>query len=139
MMIVTLAAVALLVAGQHGLGFQPPVPIIKVKAGKSQKLTSTFLVGDTKIWGHGGGYSQADLDNHADQMNPNNDAYWSSRDDDDDEDEYSQAELDNHADQMNPNNDDDDGDDDYEYSQAELDNHADQMNPNNDAYWSSRG
>lgn len=26
-----------------------------------------------------GGPSQADMDNHADQMNPNNDAYWSSR------------------------------------------------------------
>jgi hypothetical protein len=24
-------------------------------------------------------YSRADLDNHANQMNPNNDAYWSSR------------------------------------------------------------
>lgn len=27
----------------------------------------------------GGGYSKADLDNHADQLNPNNDAYWQSR------------------------------------------------------------
>ena len=26
--------------------------------------------------------SQADLDNHANQLNPNNDAYWSSRDED---------------------------------------------------------
>ena len=25
------------------------------------------------------GKSQADLDNHANQMNPNNDAYWESR------------------------------------------------------------
>mmetsp|Transcript_28656 Transcript_28656/g.63092 ORF Transcript_28656/g.63092 Transcript_28656/m.63092 type:complete len:83 (+) Transcript_28656:2188-2436(+) len=25
-------------------------------------------------------YSQGELDNHAGQMNPNNDAYWSSRD-----------------------------------------------------------
>ena len=25
------------------------------------------------------GRSQADLDNHANQMNPNNDAYWESR------------------------------------------------------------
>jgi hypothetical protein len=25
-------------------------------------------------------YSQAELDNHANQLNPNNDAYWSSRD-----------------------------------------------------------
>lgn len=29
----------------------------------------------------GGGASQADRDNHANQLNPNNDAYWSSRDD----------------------------------------------------------
>ena len=26
-----------------------------------------------------GGYSQADLDNHADQLNPTSDAYWESR------------------------------------------------------------
>ena len=64
-----------------------------------------------------------DLDNHADQMNPNNDEYWHSRDIDcDDDDDY-----------------DDDDDDDYEYSQDDLDNHADQMNPNNDEYWHSRG
>jgi len=25
-------------------------------------------------------YSQAELDNHSDQLNPNNDAYWESRD-----------------------------------------------------------
>lgn len=61
-------------------------------------------------------YSQAELDNHANQCNPNNDAYWSSRG-------YS---------------DDDDIEDEYTYSQAELDNHANQCNPNNDAYWSSR-
>ncbi len=24
-------------------------------------------------------YSKADLDNHSDQLNPNNDAYWDSR------------------------------------------------------------
>lgn len=125
------------------MGFQP----LSCRGGKAQKLA--FLAENTRIFGHGGGgggYSQADLDNHADQMNPNNDAYWSSRDgddydeDDDDDYEYSQAELDNHADQMNPNNDAywSSHDDDYECSQDELDNHADQMNPNNDAYWSSR-
>ena len=37
-------------------------------------------------------YSQEELDNHSDQLNPNNDAYWTSRgydgrpDDQDDED-----------------------------------------------------
>lgn len=74
---------------------------------------------DSLSMGGGNGneeYSQEELDNHADQMNPNNDAYESSRGDDYDDD-----------------------DDDYEYSQEELDNHADQMNPNNDAYESSRG
>jgi hypothetical protein len=57
-------------------------------------------------------YSQEELDNHANQMNPNNDEY---------------------------DGDDDDDDEDYEYSQEELDNNADQMNPNNDEYYNSRG
>jgi hypothetical protein len=46
--------------------------------------------------------TQADLDNHANQCNPNNDAYQG---DDHDDDGYSQADLDNHANQCNPNND----------------------------------
>lgn len=29
--------------------------------------------------GGGGGQSQTDLDNHSNQLNPNNDAYWQSR------------------------------------------------------------
>lgn len=34
-------------------------------------------------------HSQADLDNHANQLNPNNDEYWNSRDEErpDDHDE----------------------------------------------------
>ena len=56
------------------------------------------------------------MDNHANQCNPNNDAYYSSRGDDYDYD-------DSH---------------DTHYSQADLDNHANQCNPNNDAYYSSR-
>lgn len=49
----------------------------------------------SKGGGHGHGVSgythtQAQLDNYANQHNPNNDAY--------------QANLDNHADQCNPNN-----------------------------------
>ena len=36
-------------------------------------------------------HSQDDLDNYANQHNPNNDAYWDD--------------LDNHANQCNPNND----------------------------------
>jgi len=55
--------------------------------------------------------TQADLDNHANQCNPNNDAYQGNNDQ---------------------------GDDDTGYSQADLDNHANQCNPNNDAYHSSR-
>ena len=58
-------------------------------------------------------------DNHANQMNPNNDAYWQSRGHDERPDDW--------EDQVDA----DDGEDD--------DNRANQMNPNNDAYWSSRG
>ena len=61
--------------------------------------------------------NQPDLDNHANQCNPNNDAYYSSRGDDYD---YDSDNSDTH------------------YSQADLDNHANQCNPNNDAYHSSR-
>ena len=59
-----------------------------------------------------------DLDNHANQMNPDNDEYYQSRGYD------------------GRPEDGDDGDDGP--SQADLDNHANQMNPNNDAYHSSR-
>ncbi|MGI9251854.1 MAG: hypothetical protein ACR2PR_11790 [Pseudohongiellaceae bacterium] len=45
--------------------------------------------------------TQDDLDNHANQLNPNNDLYEG---DDDDGPERSQDDLDNHANQMNPNN-----------------------------------
>ncbi len=58
-------------------------------------------------------------DNRADQMNPNNDAYWESRGYDERPDDWAGRV-----------GDDDDWDD---------DNRADQLNPNNDAYWSSRG
>ena len=57
-------------------------------------------------------------DNRADQMNPNNDAYWESR--------GYEGRPDNWADQDDGNEENDD-------------NRANQMNPNNDAYWSSRG
>jgi len=33
-------------------------------------------------------YSQDDLDNHADQLNPNNDAYWQSRGEDERPDDW---------------------------------------------------
>ena len=58
-------------------------------------------------------------ENRADQMNPNNDAYWESRGYDERPDDW--------EDRV-------DGDDD-----GDEDNRANQLNPNNDAYWSSRG
>ena len=58
-------------------------------------------------------------DNHANQMNPNNDAYWDSRG------------FDGRPDDWEDRGDEDGGGDD--------DNRANQLNPNNDAYSSSRG
>jgi hypothetical protein len=37
-----------------------------------------------------GGYSQDDLDNHGDQLNPNNDAYWQSRGEDERPEDWQQ-------------------------------------------------
>ena len=67
--------------------------------------------------------TKEDLDNHANQLNCNNDAYWQSRGD-----EERPADWDDHC-----------CDDDVEYSQADLDNHANQLNQENDEYWQSRG
>ena len=61
-------------------------------------------------------------DNRANQMNPNNDAYWQSRGYDDRPDDW--------EDQLE----DDDGG-----TGGNDDNRANQLNPNNDAYRSSRG
>ena len=58
-------------------------------------------------------------DNRADQMNPNNDAYWQSRG------------YDERPEDWEDRADDDDG--------ADDDNRANQLNSNNDVYWSSRG
>ena len=58
-------------------------------------------------------------DNHANQMNPNNDSYWESRG------------YDERPDNWEDEADDGDGGND--------DNRANQLNPNNDAYTSSRG
>lgn len=61
-------------------------------------------------------------DNHANQLNPNNDAYWQSRGYDErpeDWEDLIQEEDDN--------------------TKANSDNHSNQLNPNNDAYWQSRG
>ena len=71
------------------------------------------------------GRSQADLDNHANQMNPNNDAYWESRGyDERPEDWEEEAPV---------------AEDEHEPTRAALDNRANQLNPNSDAYSSSRG
>ena len=63
--------------------------------------------------------SSGNDDNHANQMNPNNDAYWDSRG------------FDGRPDDWEDQVDEDEGGDD--------DNRANQLNPNNDAYSSSRG
>jgi hypothetical protein len=46
--------------------------------------------------------NQADLDNHANQLNPNNDEY--AGDDDVSQDKFHDYDNDNHSNQMNPNN-----------------------------------
>lgn len=69
------------------------------------------------------GRSQADLDNHANQMNPNNDAYWESRGYDERPEDWEEEVA----------------EDEHEPTQAEFDNHANQLNPNSDAYRNSRG
>ncbi|MGI9229250.1 MAG: hypothetical protein ACR2P9_05255 [Gammaproteobacteria bacterium] len=65
--------------------------------------THLNLIGENKMGGFKNDYdpTQDDLDNHANQLNPNNDLYEG---DDDDDSDYSQEELDNHANQMNSNN-----------------------------------
>ena len=57
-------------------------------------------------------------DNRANQMNPNNDAYWQSRDHDERPDDWEDQVPDEDS--------------------ANDDNRANQLNPNNDAYHSSR-
>ena len=58
-------------------------------------------------------YSQDELDNHSNQMNPNNDAYWQSRADSNQDDD----------DENNSNSDEDDGGpyDDYSSENGEVD------------------
>ena len=68
------------------------------------------------------GRSQADLDIHANQMNPNNDTNWESRGYDERPDDWEDQVV----------------EDEPEPAQADLDNRANQMNPNSDAYSSSR-
>ena len=67
-------------------------------------------------------------DNHANQCNPNNEAYWSSRGE-----EYNNPDT-----RSSYDNGYDDNYDEGTKTQSDWDNYANQLNPNNDAYWSSR-
>ncbi len=67
--------------------------------------------------------TKEDLDNHANQLNSNNDAYWNSRGEPERPEDWDNQSC----------------GDDHEYSQDELDNHANQLNSEHDAYWQSRG
>mmetsp|Transcript_88537 Transcript_88537/g.132672 ORF Transcript_88537/g.132672 Transcript_88537/m.132672 type:complete len:115 (-) Transcript_88537:92-436(-) len=87
---------------------------VVIPHGKSAASWKTTLYGGGGRGG--GGYSPDELDNYANQCNPNNDAYWSSRGYDDSDGDY------------------DSGDETHEYSQDELDNHANQCNPNHEEY-----
>lgn len=69
-----------------------------------------------------GSINDDNIDNHANQLNPNNDAYWQSRG-------YDER-PDNWEDLMQEED---------EEIKANLDNYSNQLNPNNDAYWQSRG
>ncbi len=66
----------------------------------------------------------AHADNHSDQMNPNNDAYWESRGYDDRPDDWEDQASSSSSSTM---------------FQEYDDNRANQLNSNNDAYWQSRG
>ena len=89
----------------------------------SYRLTSRTLKASAILMR--GGPSQDDLDNHANQCDPNNDAYWDSRG-------YEDGRPEDWEDIVYDN------EDDFVPSQADLDNHANQCNPNNDAYHQSR-
>ena len=71
-------------------------------------------------------------DNRANQCNPNNEAYWSSRG----------QEYDNPDTRTNELTYESDGDEYYNdpgtKTQEDWDNYSNQLNPNNDAYWNSR-
>jgi len=67
--------------------------------------------------------TKEDLDNHANQLNSEHDAYWQSRG----------------YDERPDDGEDHCGDDEIEYSQEDLDNHGNQLNSEHDAYWQSRG
>ena len=92
---------------------------------RSARCTSPQLrVTDLPILKMSGGRND-DNDNHANQLNPNNDEYAGSHADHD-------YDNDNHSNQLNPNNDEYEGNHaDHDY---DNDNHSNQCNPNNDEY-----
>lgn len=55
-------------------------------------------------------YTQADLDNHANQLNENNDAYWQSRDYDERPDDWESRSDDNSSDDSSNDSSDDSSD-----------------------------
>lgn len=57
--------------------------------------------------------SKSNMDNHANQCNPNNDAYWQSREED-----------------FRPEEWEDQIDDGYQPKNLDLNNHSNQLNPN---------
>ncbi len=61
--------------------------------------------------------SKSNNDNHANQCNPNNDAYWQSREDD-----------------CRPEDWEDRIDDDYQPTNSDLNNHSNQLNPSHPEY-----
>ena len=64
-------------------------------------------------------------DNHANQCNPNNEAYWSSRGEEYDNPDTRTNDLRYESDEGTK-------------TQEDWDNYSNQLNPNNDAYWNSR-
>lgn len=70
-------------------------------------------------------FAGSDQDNRSNQMNPNNDAYWESRGNDERPSDWQERTTYSSGS--------------YGYSDQELNNHSNQLNPNNDAYWQSRG
>lgn len=70
-------------------------------------------------------FANTNQDNRANQLNPNNDAYWQSRGYDERPNDWQE-----HSAYSSES---------YDYSYQELNNHSSQLNDNNDAYWQSRG
>jgi len=85
--------------------------------------------------------NQADLDNHANQLNPDHEEYWHCREQpehcpgssDEDPEHDSDEEYETEAGTKYYHNSETD-----EMNQADLDNHANQLNPDHEEYWHCR-